>query len=201
MHFPLFGELIVILALATGILLLFRRFKLPGILGFILTGMIAGPHGLGWVQEVKEVEALAEVGVILLLFVIGMEFSPYFGAFADLAHQESLGSLPTPDYDPQWRDWQSKAEVVGRESVSVPAGTFDAFKVEVWSNRRQTGSVATLQVEPVRVRYTLWYAPQVNRWVQREWTGWYRWAGVRVPLREDWISWRLMEYLPAPIAG
>ncbi len=75
MHFPLFGELIVILALATGILLLFRRFKLPGILGFILTGMIAGPHGLGWVQEVKEVEALAEVGVILLLFVIGMEFS------------------------------------------------------------------------------------------------------------------------------
>ena len=75
MHFPLFGELIVILALAAGILLLFRRFKLPGILGFILTGMIAGPHGLGWVKEVEEVEALAEIGVVLLLFVIGMEFS------------------------------------------------------------------------------------------------------------------------------
>jgi len=75
MHFPLFQELIVILALATGILLLFRRFKLPGILGFILTGMIAGPHGLGWVEEVEQVEAMAEVGVVLLLFVIGMEFS------------------------------------------------------------------------------------------------------------------------------
>ena len=37
MHFPLFGELVVILALAAGILLLFRRFKLPGILAFILT--------------------------------------------------------------------------------------------------------------------------------------------------------------------
>lgn len=100
--------------------------------------------------------------------VIGMEFSPYFGAYVDLARQESLGSLPTPDYDPQWRDWHSKVEVLGRESVSVPAGTFDAFKVEVWSNRRQTGSAATLQVEPVRVRYTIWYAPQVKRYVRMQ---------------------------------
>jgi CPA2 family monovalent cation:H+ antiporter-2 len=75
MHFPLFGELIIILGLATGILLLFRKFKLPGILGFIVTGMIAGPHGLGWVKEVEEVEAMSEIGVVLLLFVIGMEFS------------------------------------------------------------------------------------------------------------------------------
>ena len=75
MHFPLFGELVVILALAAGILFLFRRFKLPGVLAFIVTGMIAGPHGLGWVKEVDEVEALAEIGVIFLLFVIGMEFS------------------------------------------------------------------------------------------------------------------------------
>jgi monovalent cation:H+ antiporter-2, CPA2 family len=75
MHFPLFGELVVILALAASILLLFRRFRLPGILAFILTGMIAGPHGWGWVKEVKEVEALAEIGVVFLLFVIGMEFS------------------------------------------------------------------------------------------------------------------------------
>ncbi len=75
MHFPLFSELIVILALAGAILLLFRRFKLPGVLAFIITGMIAGPHGFGWVGEVDEVEALAEVGVIFLLFVIGIEFS------------------------------------------------------------------------------------------------------------------------------
>jgi monovalent cation:H+ antiporter-2, CPA2 family len=75
MHFPLFTELIVILALAGFILLLFRRFKLPGILAYIITGMIAGPHGFRWVEEVEEVEALAEVGVVFLLFVIGIEFS------------------------------------------------------------------------------------------------------------------------------
>lgn len=75
MHFELFEELIVVLALAVGIILLFRRFKLPGVLGFILAGMIAGPHGLGWVAAVEEVETLAEMGVIFLLFVIGMEFN------------------------------------------------------------------------------------------------------------------------------
>lgn len=75
MHFELFEELIVVLALAVGIILLFRRFKLPGVLGFIIAGMIAGPHGLGWVAAVEEVEVLAEMGVIFLLFVIGMEFS------------------------------------------------------------------------------------------------------------------------------
>lgn len=99
---------------------------------------------------------------------IGMEFSPYFGAYGDLARQGSLTNLPTPDFDPQWRDWHSSVEVLGRESVSVPAGTFDAFKVQVWSNRRQTGSAATLQVEPVRVRFVVWYAPQVKRYVRMQ---------------------------------
>lgn len=71
----IFGELIVVLALAVGIILLFRRLRLPGVLGFILAGMLAGPHVLGWVDKVETVEMLAELGVIFLLFVIGMEFS------------------------------------------------------------------------------------------------------------------------------
>ncbi|MBS1582890.1 MAG: cation:proton antiporter [Bacteroidetes bacterium] len=71
----LFQELIVVLALAVGIILLFRRLRLPAVLGFILAGMLAGPHMLGWVDKVETVELLAELGVIFLLFVIGMEFS------------------------------------------------------------------------------------------------------------------------------
>ncbi len=91
MHAPLFGELVVILGLAAGILLLFRRFRLPGILGFIVTGIIAGPHGLGWVHEVESVEAMAEIGVILLLFVIGMEFS--LKKLASLGRTVFIGGL------------------------------------------------------------------------------------------------------------
>jgi K+:H+ antiporter len=75
MHFPLLEELIVVLGVSVGIILLFRRFKLPGVLGFILTGALAGPHGFGLVQSPEAVEMLAEIGVIFLLFVIGMEFN------------------------------------------------------------------------------------------------------------------------------
>lgn len=97
---------------------------------------------------------------------IGFEFSPYFGAFVDLAGQRSLSSVATPDLTPLWRQWFSSLKVLGRESVSVPAGTFDAYKVEVWSNRFATGSRAMAGTEPVRVHYLVWYAPQVKRYVK-----------------------------------
>jgi hypothetical protein len=99
---------------------------------------------------------------------IGPEFSPYMGAYVALAQQGSLSGFPTPDFDPQWTEWYSKAEMIGQESVSVPAGTFNAFKVEVWSSRRRTGSLAQVQIEPVRVRYLIWYAPLVKRYVRMQ---------------------------------
>ena len=100
--------------------------------------------------------------------IIGPEFSPYLGAYLDLANQKSFSDLPTPDLEPQWRNWYSQAKVLGRESVQVPAGTFDAFKVEVWSSRHQTGSRAEASIEPLRVNYLIWYAPQAKRYVRME---------------------------------
>ncbi len=99
---------------------------------------------------------------------IGPEFSPYFGAFVDLLRQGSLSGLPTPDFDPQWTGWLSQATVLGRDTVQVPAGTFEAIKVEVWSNRRPTGTLAQAQLEPVRVHYLIWYAPQTKRYVRMQ---------------------------------
>ena len=75
MTIPLLTDLVVILGLSLGVILLFQRARIPLVLGFLLTGIIAGPHGLGLVKAVHEVEYLAEVGVILLLFSIGIEFS------------------------------------------------------------------------------------------------------------------------------
>lgn len=71
----LYKELVVVLALAVGIILLFRRLKMPGVLGFIIAGMVAGPHMLGWVDKAERVNELAEFGMVFLLFVIGMGFS------------------------------------------------------------------------------------------------------------------------------
>jgi CPA2 family monovalent cation:H+ antiporter-2 len=75
MEIPLLSDVVIILGLAVVVILLFQRFRLPTLLGFLATGVIAGPHGLSLIKEVHDIEILAEIGVMLLLFIIGMEFS------------------------------------------------------------------------------------------------------------------------------
>lgn len=75
MHIPLLPELLAIFALAVGVVLVCHRLKIPSIVGLLLTGVVAGPYGLGLVKASHEVEVLAEVGVVMLLFSIGLEFS------------------------------------------------------------------------------------------------------------------------------
>ena len=72
---PLLSDIVVIFGLAMRVILLFMRLKLPTIIGYLLTGAIAGPYGLSLVEASTAVEVLSEIGVILLLFVIGLEFS------------------------------------------------------------------------------------------------------------------------------
>lgn len=68
-------DLAVIFAGSLLVVLVFYRFKLPALPGFIVAGILLGPNALGLVSDPHEVEGLAEVGVILLLFTIGIEFS------------------------------------------------------------------------------------------------------------------------------
>lgn len=75
MQIPLLTDIVIILGLSVVVLYLFQRLKMPTILGFLITGVIAGPYGLQLVNASHEVEMLSEIGVILLLFIIGMEFS------------------------------------------------------------------------------------------------------------------------------
>ena len=75
MEIPILKEVVIIFGLSIGVIVLCHRLRIPPIIGFLLTGLLAGPHGLGLVQATHEVEMLAEIGVILLLFVIGLEMS------------------------------------------------------------------------------------------------------------------------------
>ena len=68
-------DLAVIFAGSLLVILVFYRLKLPALPGFIVAGILLGPNALGLVSDPKDVESLAEVGVILLLFTIGIEFS------------------------------------------------------------------------------------------------------------------------------
>jgi len=72
---PMLSDIVVIFGLALLVILLFMKLKIPTIIGFLFTGALAGPYGFSLVTASTAVEVLSEIGVILLLFVIGMEFS------------------------------------------------------------------------------------------------------------------------------
>ena len=68
-------DLLIILGFSILAILIGYRLCIPPVVGFILTGVVAGPHGLGLVVDVEDVDTLAQMGIVLLLFGIGMEFS------------------------------------------------------------------------------------------------------------------------------
>ena len=75
MEISILKDIVIIFALSTLVNLIFTRFKIPTVVGYLLTGIIAGPHLLSLVDEINKIELIAEIGVVLLLFTIGMEFS------------------------------------------------------------------------------------------------------------------------------
>jgi CPA2 family monovalent cation:H+ antiporter-2 len=72
---PFLTEIAVLLAVAAAVAFVCQRLGLVPIVGFLIAGVLIGPHALGWVENESVVEAAAEIGVLLLLFTIGIEFS------------------------------------------------------------------------------------------------------------------------------
>ena len=68
---------LVLILLATAVLavVVFRLLRLPPMLGYLLSGIVIGPHALGWIPDVTVTHHLAEFGVVFLMFSIGLEFS------------------------------------------------------------------------------------------------------------------------------
>ncbi len=76
MQIQILKDILVIFSLSIIVIYLcYSRFRIPSIIGFLVTGMFVGPYGLGLIKAVHDVEILAEIGVIFLLFTIGIEFS------------------------------------------------------------------------------------------------------------------------------
>ncbi len=71
----IFNDFITIILAATLVVLLFARFRIPSLIGFLFTGMLIGPTGFALIKLEHELELMAEVGVMLLMFNIGLEFS------------------------------------------------------------------------------------------------------------------------------
>lgn len=66
---------LVLLAAAVLVVVVFRSLRLPPLLGYLIVGVAIGPHALGWITTTDEVRSLAEIGVVFLMFSIGLEFS------------------------------------------------------------------------------------------------------------------------------
>ena len=70
----LIGLLVILLAVACGVLFLVTRLRLPPVVGYLFSGVLLGPHVLGHLSESDAISSLAEIGVLLLMFTIGLEF-------------------------------------------------------------------------------------------------------------------------------
>lgn len=75
MTYEALKDIEILFGLALVTVILFQRLKFPSIIGFLVTGILAGPHALAFIQDTHQVEQMAEIGVVLLLFTIGIELS------------------------------------------------------------------------------------------------------------------------------
>jgi len=113
MELVILKDIVIIFALSTLVNLIFTRIKVPAVVGYLLTGIIAGPHLLSLVNERHEIEVMAEIGVVLLLFTIGMEFSlkhllrirriVFFGGFIQVFLTAGAFYIATYFYNMSWQ--------------------------------------------------------------------------------------------------
>lgn len=112
MELNLLKDIVIIFALSTFVNFLFTKIKIPTIIGYLLTGVIAGPHLLGMIGSPHQIELLAEIGVVLLMFTIGLEFSlnhlfkirkiVFVGGFMQLILTAGITMLIARLYDMEW---------------------------------------------------------------------------------------------------
>jgi monovalent cation:H+ antiporter-2, CPA2 family len=86
---PVLDELAIVTALAVAVTVVLSKLKLPTVAGLLAAGALLGPFALGLVKSVHAIEVLAEVGVVLLLFSIGLEFS--LARLRNIFRQVALG--------------------------------------------------------------------------------------------------------------
>ncbi len=73
--FLIIQDIVVILLVSLPIIFLFKKINLPSIVGFLIAGMLIGPYGFKLIKSVDQIDVMAEIGVMLLMFTIGLEVS------------------------------------------------------------------------------------------------------------------------------
>ncbi len=113
MELSILKDIVIIFALSTLVNFVFTKIRIPTIVGYLLTGVIAGPHLLSLVEGRHEIELMAQIGVVLLLFTIGMEFSlkhllrirriVFFGGFIQVTVTAGVFLIMSRFYGLNWQ--------------------------------------------------------------------------------------------------
>ncbi|MEI7423690.1 MAG: cation:proton antiporter [Prolixibacteraceae bacterium] len=113
MELSVLKDIVIIFALSSLVNYLFTRIRVPTIIGYLLTGVIVGPKLMGIIKAPQEIELMAEIGVVLLLFMIGMEFSlnhlfkirrrVFLGGFLQLTLTTLVSTLLVHSYNLNWK--------------------------------------------------------------------------------------------------
>ncbi len=110
--------------------------------------------------------------------------------------QNSKTSYTVPGYTGTYR-WTQRLKALDVARITTPEGSHDCLRVrrEIWFDYPDVFRYGSARVD------NLWYAPEVNRWVRREWTGDYLHQNSSGKMgsrrREDWVRWDLLSYRPA----
>ena len=68
-------NIVIIFGISAATVFLLNKIRVPSVIGFLIAGILIGPHSLSIIKDMDVIEAFSEVGVILLLFTLGIEFS------------------------------------------------------------------------------------------------------------------------------
>ena len=106
-------DVVIIFALSTFVNFIFTKIRIPTLVGYLLTGIVAGPFLLGIIHSPKEIELMAELGVVILMFTIGMEFSlkhllkirriVFLGGFIQLSLTALVTMVLARTYNMEWK--------------------------------------------------------------------------------------------------
>lgn len=128
---------VVFVALASGILL--QRLKQPDIVGYVLTGVVLGPSGFALISSRDQVSVLAELGVLMLLFVIGLElniqtFKKHFAQSVLCVVMQVAGGLVISSFISLFFNWPAYFTValgfvLALSSTAVVVNTLSSFKM------------------------------------------------------------------------
>ncbi len=121
---------------------------------------------------------------------MALEYFPFA-----LAGGEPPASWPAPSgypvYATPYLEWKYAVKVGGWESVTVPAGTFRALRVEVEGSRGRDPDPFWWPKQAMRFQHTIWYAPEAKRYVKARHLAW---SMTGAPFADDAIE--LLEFRP-----